>query len=698
MPPPVPFEPLPDEPWDVLIAGTGLKQSLLACALSRANKKVLQVDANTFYGSSETCFSHLREAEEWISLVSRHGFSPYAIPNSSLDSNTTATTTSLSSRRACPLPFSHAKTWSKPGFLPPEKGYAAGRGYILTLSPTVMYWFDPLLNLLREVDMTGQFLWQAVGAWWVLEEENWVQEEAREEEEMLKERGMAGAVGDAVTGVGVRIARAGMKKGGWNKGRKRDTAASTGDASTAAATATGPGESSTPLQDSSSSSPLQPQPSSTSTTSLRTIPPTPSTNFILKETACTFEDIAWDPTLTNTHRTTLASFLRYIQSYQVSDSTSVTTLHTLLTTTFPLPPRLRAHIHALTLLPTPPHSTPCSIAIPRLKRHLASLGRIPDARSAAGLFVGYGGSAEMCQVFSRGGAVAGAVNVLGRGVVRVHCPPFPSSEVQKRKWEVELESGEVVRVPWVVGGEWDLPDPNFNQSSPSPLSTAMARGVYIINHPLPALFNPKYPDERISPGGCIAAVFSPATLTNLSETADSSPNPVYLHPRASSQGECPMGKSLIYASQLLPPPSGVADAPAWDGAVETGYRALDDAVGRVLGRLGVEGEGEEGVVYKLLYTQYASSGHDGKGQPVPEGLEVLRDLELDMTFPLVDADVGKVGVVEEVVGVYGRILESDGDGDGDGDVEERRRKIKEGFMQVSEDVRRLMREGREEEM
>lgn len=75
---------LQDTEWDVLIAGTGLQQSLLALyvqhliarsacltdavclqsALSRAGRKVLHVDRNDYYGGSEAALN-LADVDKW---------------------------------------------------------------------------------------------------------------------------------------------------------------------------------------------------------------------------------------------------------------------------------------------------------------------------------------------------------------------------------------------------------------------------------------------------------------------------------------------------------------------------------------------------------------------------------------------------------------------------------------------------------
>ncbi|KAK6839629.1 rab proteins geranylgeranyltransferase component A [Apiospora arundinis] len=58
------MESLGEEPWDVVICGTGLQQSLLALALSRSKKRVLHTDPNDYYGQHEAALT-LQDAESF---------------------------------------------------------------------------------------------------------------------------------------------------------------------------------------------------------------------------------------------------------------------------------------------------------------------------------------------------------------------------------------------------------------------------------------------------------------------------------------------------------------------------------------------------------------------------------------------------------------------------------------------------------
>ncbi|KAK5019004.1 Rab proteins geranylgeranyltransferase component A [Cryomyces antarcticus] len=67
------MESLDGTAWDVLIAGTGIQQSLLSLALSRSGKKVLHIDSNDYYGGDEAAFS-LQDAENWCKSIGEGKF------------------------------------------------------------------------------------------------------------------------------------------------------------------------------------------------------------------------------------------------------------------------------------------------------------------------------------------------------------------------------------------------------------------------------------------------------------------------------------------------------------------------------------------------------------------------------------------------------------------------------------------------
>jgi RAB protein geranylgeranyltransferase component A len=458
---------LPSTDWDVVVSGSGVKPSLLAAALSRAGKRVLQVDNNTYYGADSAAFS-LDELETWAS----------ALPADS--------------------PFSHATTERRAEIKRP-------RSYTLTLAPHLVYWTSPLLELLREAGMTNSFSWQAVGSWWVYLTDS----------DVAQRSSGGGGLGGAIVDAGVKAVKAGgtvrRKAGGWNKGRK-DKAASV---------------------DLSGLPELQPQTDSTPT--LRKL------GGVLREVPSTFEDVAWSPDLQDRDRGYLGGFLRFVtkiedpsdtKHHQLLQEHADASLTEFLSTVYPLPPFTIASIHSLTMLPTPPEETKLRDAVKALTTHLTSTGRIPDIRSAAALTIAYGGSAELCQVWSRGAAVAGGINVLACGISSV--APLSSPE---DKISVTLTTGTTVTASWVL----------TSTPAPSP-STApaftLSKGIYVLTTPLSSLFARKFQDDRIAPN---AAVLTFPTNSLTTPAGEKNSAPVYVIAHSSHTGECGAGECNPHA-------------------------------------------------------------------------------------------------------------------------------------------------------
>ncbi|KAF8251749.1 FAD/NAD(P)-binding domain-containing protein [Wilcoxina mikolae CBS 423.85] len=533
---------LPSSSWDVLVFGTGVKPSLLAVSLSRAGKKVLQLDPNTYYGSNEAAFS-LDELETWATTL----------PSDS--------------------PFSHASVERRIEIARP-------RGYTLSLAPHLVYWGSNLLKLLREVDMTTAFTWQAVGSWWV-----YLTDAA------VTERAESGGLGGVLVDAGVKAVKAGgtiRKKGGWNKGRKKSR-------DVGSEVVVGEGS-------------LSELKKSTEFSSLRRLGE-------LREVPCTFEDVAWSPDLQDRDRGYLGGFLRFVMKcgdpedtkhHQLLQDHAETSLTDFLTTVYPLPLFTIASLHSLTLLPTPPHKTPLRAAIAALTAHVNSIGRIPDIRSSAALTIAYGGSAELCQVWSRGAAVAGGLNVLSRGITSIQ-------EVED-KLSVSLSNGETVTADWVI-------------TSPTPSSatttTSLAKGIFIVTAPLDSLFSRKSEADRIVPN----AVVLTFPVGSLEVEGAKNESPVYIIAHSSGTGECGKDEAVLYTSTLQPQPLG--------------YTFSDIAVKRVLEACGEE---DAEVAFVCRYTQ-SFSAEEAQGE---ERVVALKQIGRELAF--------NEDVVEECKAVYERIV------------------------------------------
>ncbi|KAG0643905.1 hypothetical protein HOY80DRAFT_1007179 [Tuber brumale] len=561
--------PLPLADWDVLISGTGVKQSLLAVALCRAGKTVLQLDKNSHYGGSAAAFYSLSEADAWAARVNNGD----------------------------EVGITSAVVVSNAG-----EGLAggSGRGYTLSLAPHLVYWHSNTLEMLRRADLTDGFSWYAVGSWWVC---------LTEEEVALPAvgTGAGGMIGFAELGVkAAKLASTAEKKrAGWNKGRKKESAAKTalegGETAVGEMTTRENGE-----------------------TTLRKVD-----NF--REVPCTYEDVAWSKDLTDRDRGQLGEFLRFVMKYndptdqkftRIFEENRQTPLQTFLSATFPIPPFITTSISSLTLFPSAPSDITLEQALPRLAAHFTSLGKIPDVRSSAALTIAYGGSAELCQVLSRAAAIAGGINVLGRGVKSL-CSNGKGD--RNRKLEVQLKSGETVYADWAIGEASDLAKEVKTSGGKS-----VSRGIYVIEAEISWLFERKYKDENITPAAAVIVV-----------PGDDKRAPVHVVARSGVTGECPRGQCLLHA------------------VTESSYEDMNAAVDKVLRTC----TPLSGVLYSLQYTVTAPSPEIG----AEDGVVILDPLTQDIAL--------QDSVLEESLKIYEEIMGT-----------------REGFMDVSEEIRRMKEE------
>ncbi|OTB04680.1 hypothetical protein M426DRAFT_150344 [Hypoxylon sp. CI-4A] len=144
------MESLGDEPWDVVICGTGLQQSLLALALSRSKKRILHVDPNDYYGEHEAAFS-LQEADGWAA----------AHAGAARDLNAEDSTKDTI--------FKNASTWKHPEAA--NNGLSFPRAYSLALAPQIVHTRSKLLEQLVSSRAYRQVEFLAVGSFFVYDAE-----------------------------------------------------------------------------------------------------------------------------------------------------------------------------------------------------------------------------------------------------------------------------------------------------------------------------------------------------------------------------------------------------------------------------------------------------------------------------------------------------------------------------------------------
>lgn len=215
-----------------------------------------------------------------------------------------------------------------------------------------------------------------------------------------------------------------------------------------------------------------------------------------------------------------------------------------------IPPRLQAPLLALTLSPDTPAQTLTSYALPRIHRHLTSIGMFGPGFGS--VIPKWGGLAEVAQVACRAGAVGGGVYVLNKGF---ETKEEPDQQVLGREGTrldastqlsaVRLERGEEVKTRWVVGSVWDLPSRIQEKPCEDVKPHYVARSITIVSGLLSQLF--PSPAEGAPPPAGAVVVFPTGTLSlgfqnRTPPIAKIDLPPVYLAAHSSDTGECPLGQ------------------------------------------------------------------------------------------------------------------------------------------------------------
>jgi RAB protein geranylgeranyltransferase component A len=218
-------------------------------------------------------------------------------------------------------------------------------------------------------------------------------------------------------------------------------------------------------------------------------------------------------------------FLKFVVDYENQveawQSHAEESLPGFLSTAFNLPPILQTTILALTLSMNLPADTTVRYSLPRIARHLTSMGVFGPGFAA--VIPKWGGSSEIAQVACRAGAVGGGVYMLGCGV-RV------SSGIAS-KIAVTLTNDEAIQTEaYVKSGDLD-------DNSDGLQKVHISKMITIISSDLASLFT------STVEGGPTAAV-SVVTFPSLSLTTggEPQPQPVYVMAHSSDTGECPVGQ------------------------------------------------------------------------------------------------------------------------------------------------------------
>ncbi|KAF2499262.1 rab geranylgeranyl transferase escort protein-like protein [Lophium mytilinum] len=366
------------------------------------------------------------------------------------------------------------------------------------------------------------------------------------------------------------------------------------------------------------------------------------------------EDIFAAQDLDMKSKRALMKFLRFIGEYEeqgeVWEGHGQTSFSAFLSGQFRVPAALHAPLLALTLSSSDADHTTTEFALPRIARHLRSIGSLGPGFGS--VIPKWGGLSELCQVGCRAGAVGGAVYVLGNGLTGPATDERPSDGATTETvttpdpLKVVLKDGESVTTRWIVGSSDDLEPLQTSQHEPvegTPLAEPKlcSRSITIVSSSLEALFPPMAEGAPIPAG---AVVFFPSGSLNSRKENDAKPTlpPVYVFVHSSDTGECPPNQRVLYASVAM----------TGDVAV----RLLERAVQALLSSKNLQPQPI--VLWSLRYeqtsqiTQHKESAASARTASPDERILVFPPTSLDLAWD--------DSVLDQVKGVWRSIMGDDG--------------------------------------
>ena len=241
------------------------------------------------------------------------------------------------------------------------------------------------------------------------------------------------------------------------------------------------------------------------------------------------EDVFADSSIDLKSKRSLMKFLKFITDpeafSQAIEAHGTSSFEGFLTHEFNIPDPLQPILHALTLSLNPATETLTSYALPRILRHLSSIGVFGPGFGS--VTPKWGGLAEVTQVACRALAVGGGIYMLGRGI-----QSMAGTDTEEFS-TLNLSDGESIKARWRAGCREDFP-----QSAPAKQSeTVITRRISIISSPLLPLF-PAIADGA-PPPVCSVVTIPPGSILHDGSTLSL---PVYLIVHTNETGECPSGQ------------------------------------------------------------------------------------------------------------------------------------------------------------
>lgn len=230
------------------------------------------------------------------------------------------------------------------------------------------------------------------------------------------------------------------------------------------------------------------------------------------------EDVFSDRSIDVRAKRGLMKFLKFVIDFEnqkdVWTASADTPLDEFLAQQFQLPETMQNVIGALTLSLDEPTKTTVAYSLPRIARHLTSIGVFGPGFGS--VVPKWGGGAEIAQVSCRAGAVGGSVYVLGTGISSV-----------TNDGGLALTSGDAVQSAFTVRTQDILKEKGEDAGD------SVMKSISIISSDMGALFRATVEG---APSGAVAVIAFPGG--SLGDDT-SFQYPVYVMAHSNETGECP---------------------------------------------------------------------------------------------------------------------------------------------------------------
>lgn len=236
------------------------------------------------------------------------------------------------------------------------------------------------------------------------------------------------------------------------------------------------------------------------------------------------EDIFSDTSIDVRAKRGLVKFLKFVVDYEtqtdVWEPHAEASLPDFLSSQFKLAAELQTLVMALTLTLETPARTTVQYSLPRIARHLTSIGLLGPGFGA--VLPKWGGGSEIAQVACRASAVGGAIYILGTGL-------RSTTALDDELLIVDLTNDEKLNTKLVVQAK--------QNTTPSHEKTAVSKTISIVDSD----FNHHFTSSvEGAPLAAVSVVVFPAGSLSIGECVMEEPTYIMVH--SSETGECPLGQ------------------------------------------------------------------------------------------------------------------------------------------------------------